>query len=205
MNKFTLLNLQYPYDALEPYIDSKTMEIHHQKHHQAYIDKLNAALEKYPEFFEKSIEDILKDLNSVPEDVRTAVRNHGGGHYNHLLFWNFLRPFDPLKNLPSGKINEAINSFFGNFESFKEKFKNTGLNQFGSGWVWLVKDKDELKIISTPNQDSPISQNLYPLLGIDVWEHAYYLKYQNRRMDYLGACFNVINWDEVEKRFLENK
>ncbi len=192
----TLPALPYAYDALEPHIDAKTMEIHHTKHHQAYIDKLNAALEKHPELMDKPLEDLLKDLNAVPEDIRAAVRNHGGGHYNHTFFWNIMAP-NAAK--ASGKLLEAINSKWGNTDKFKEEFTVAALNRFGSGWTWLVLDKNgSLSISSTANQDSPIMEGLTPILGIDVWEHAYYLKYQNRRADYIKAWLdNVADGNKI--------
>lgn len=202
-----LPRLSYSYEAFEPYIDARTMEIHYSKHHQAYVDKLNAALEKYPELQEKSVEDLLKNLDSIPEDIRTAVRNHGGGHYNHSLFWALMAPPSQMassgKRLePSGALAEAIDKEFGRFSDFKEKFAAAAAGVFGSGWAWLAMSKVEgLKIITTPNQDNPISQGLITLLGIDVWEHAYYLKYQNRRAEYVEAWFNVVNWSEVERRY----
>ncbi|MEK7566905.1 MAG: superoxide dismutase [Patescibacteria group bacterium] len=205
--KHELPKLPYSYDALEPFIDARTMEIHHIKHHQAYVDKLNAALEKYPELQERPVEELLKDLNSIPEDIKTAVKNHGGGHHNHSLFWTSL--VSPSKAAlagksrePSGVLADEINKNFGRFSDFKEKFAASAVGIFGSGWVWLVKDgTGKLFIVSTPNQDSPISQGLNPLLGLDVWEHAYYLKYQNRRAEYIESWWSVVNWEEVEKRF----
>jgi Fe-Mn family superoxide dismutase len=196
---FTLPELPYAYDALEPHIDEATMHIHHDKHHKAYMDKFNTALEKYPDFYKKTVEEILSDLNSVPEDVRTAVKNNGGGYYHHSIFWQMM---SPNKSAPKGKINEAIDKAFGSFDKFKEKFATEASTHFASGWTWLVKDKkNNLSIISTPNQDSPISQGLTPFLGIDTWEHAYYLKYQNRRPEYIEAWWNVANWDYAEKIF----
>ncbi len=203
--KHELPKLPYDYSALEPYIDSRTMEIHHSKHHQAYIDKLNAALEKYPDLQEKSVEELLKDLNAIPEDIRTAVRNHG--HYNHSLFWTSMA--SPSKSAlagksrePEGAIADAINKEFGRFSDFKEKFAASAVGVFGSGWAWVVKDSaGKLSIMATPNQDSPISQGLTSLLGLDVWEHAYYLKYQNRRAEYVENWWNVLNWEEVGRRF----
>lgn len=192
----TLSPLPYAYNALEPFIDAQTMEIHHTKHHQAYIDKLNAALAKYPELAEKSIEELLKDLNSIPEDIRTAVRDHGGGHHNHTFFWNIMAP-NAAK--ASGKLLEAINAKWGNTEKFKEEFTTAALNRFGSGWAWLVLNKDKnLLVTSTANQDSPLMEGHSPILGIDVWEHAYYLKYQNRRGDYIKAWLdNVACGDKI--------
>jgi superoxide dismutase, Fe-Mn family len=195
--------LPYAYEALEPYIDAQTMHLHHDKHHQAYVDNFNAALEKAPELKSKNPEDILRDLASVPEAIRTAVRNHGGGHVNHSMFWAIMGP--NAGGQPSGPIADAIKSTFGDFAQFQEKFNDAGAKQFGSGWAWLVSGNDGLKIISTPNQDSPLSQGLFPILGNDVWEHAYYLKYQNRRAEYLKAWWNVVNWNEVNKRFASAK
>ncbi len=205
----TLPTLSYEYNALEPHIDAQTMEIHHTKHHQTYIDKLNTALEKYPELQEKPIEELLKNLDAVPEDIRTAVRNHGGGHYNHSLFWKFLTPNSVL--VP-GTLAPAIDETFGGFEQFKTAFAEAATARFGSGWAWLVcpersrrveGEQAKLEIMTTANQDSPISEGKHVLLGIDVWEHAYYLKYQNKRPDYVAAFWNVINWEEVEKRYNE--
>ena len=196
----TLPPLPYAPAALEPHIDAQTMEIHHGKHHNAYVTNLNAALEKAPELASKSLEDLLRNLNSVPEAVRTAVRNNGGGHWNHSLFWPSMSPNGG--GAPSGKLAEAINSAFGDFEKFKEAFNAAGAGRFGSGWVWLVNEGGKLAITSTPNQDNPLMDGKpAPLLGNDVWEHAYYLKYQNRRPDYLKAWWNTVNWAEVEKRY----
>ena len=192
-----LPELSYAYNALEPYIDAQTMEIHHTKHHQAYIDKLNAALEGHADLQNKSVEDLLRNLNAVPESIRTAVRNHGGGHFNHSFFWPMLRKETKF----SGKIADAINSRFGGFDKFKDQFSNAAATLFGSGWAWLTWSNNELQIMATPNQDNPISQGKTPILGIDVWEHAYYLKYQNRRPEYISAFFNVINWDKVNEYF----
>jgi Fe-Mn family superoxide dismutase len=192
-----LPELSYAYTALEPYIDAKTMEIHHTKHHKAYIDKLNAALEGHADLQNKSVEDLLRNLNAVPESIRTAVRNHGGGHFNHSFFWPMLRKETKF----SGKLADAINSRFGGFDKFKDQFSNAAATLFGSGWAWLVWGNNELQIMATPNQDNPISQGKTPILGIDVWEHAYYLKYQNRRPEYISAFFNVINWDKVNEYF----
>lgn len=200
MKKFELPKLEYSYDSLEPFIDARTMEIHHTKHHQAYIDKLNAALEKHPEWFERSIGGIIKDLNKVPEDIKTAVRNNGGGHANHSWFWEIMTP-DKIKREFKGEIAEAIVSHFGSFEDFKKQFSEAGMNRFGSGWVWLVLNGEKLEILSTPNQDNPLSEGKTPLLGLDVWEHAYYLNYQNRKADYINNWFNVINWDKVNELF----
>jgi superoxide dismutase, Fe-Mn family len=190
--------LPYAYDALEPHIDKLTMEIHHDKHHQAYVDKVNAALEGTP-LADAPIEDVLKDLSKVPEDKRTAVRNNGGGHYNHSLFWESMSPNGGGE--PSGALAEAIASTFGSFSDFQAKLKETGVNQFGSGWSWLVHDGSGLAIVGTPNQDNPISDGKTPLLGVDVWEHAYYLKYQNKRPEYLDAWWNTVDWAKVSERF----
>ncbi len=195
--KHSLPALPYAYDALEPFFDAKTMEIHHTKHHQTYVDKLNAALEGNESLQKASAEDLLKDLNSVPENIRTAVRNHGGGHANHSFWWQMLR-----KDVRySGEIAKAIDSKFGSYDEFKDKFSETAALLFGSGWTWLVFSNGELEIMTTPNQDSPLSQGKTPILGIDVWEHAYYLKYQNRRPDYINAFFNLINWEQVNEYF----
>lgn len=199
---FILPELPYAYDALEPYMDAQTTEIHHDKHHAAYTANLNTALEKYPEYFEKSIEAILADLNAIPEEIRTAVRNNGGGFYHHNLWWTELAP--NAGGEPVGTLADAIKKDFGDFSALKEQMTVSAMGRFGSGWAWLSKRNDKKLIIqSTPNQDSPLSQGLFPLLGIDVWEHAYYLKYQNRRKDFVDAFWNVVNWDEVERRFQE--
>ena len=196
---FKLPDLGYPKDALEPHIDAQTMEIHHGKHHAAYVNNLNAALEKHPELHGWSIEELLGKIDQVPEDIRTAVRNNGGGHHNHTLFWDILTPGGAKE--PNGKLAEAINATFGSFEELKAKVNQAGATRFGSGWAWLVKDASgQLHVYSTANQDSPLMEGHTPLLGIDVWEHAYYLKYQNRRPDYLAAIWNVINWDKVASR-----
>jgi Fe-Mn family superoxide dismutase len=199
---FKLPQLPYPYDALEPYIDAKTMEIHHTKHHQAYVDKLNAAMEKWPEGQKMELEEILKNLDAVPETIRAAVRNHGGGHYNHSLFWQIMKPRGGGE--PTGKLAEALRRDFGDFSKFKEAFTTAALGVFGSGWAWLVVENSKFEIrnskllvITTPNQDTPISQGHTPILGIDVWEHAYYLKYQNRRQEYIENWWNTINWQRV--------
>ena len=200
--KYTLPNLPYSYDAMEPFIDEATMTIHHAKHHQAYIDKLNVALEKHSEIAETPLEELLKNLESVAEDVRVQVKNHGGGHLNHSLFWEILAPKSEAQNAPRGELAEEINKNFGSFEAFKEQFTNASLNQFGSGWAWLALNAVEgLKIYSLPNQDSPLSKNDIPLMGLDVWEHAYYLKYQNKRVDYITAWWNVINWNKIEASY----
>ena len=196
---FELPKLPYDYAALEPTIDEATMKLHHDKHHQAYVNALNGAIEKHPELGTKSAEDLISDLNSIPEDIRNVVRNNGGGHVNHSMFWEIMKPGGAGE--PTGKVGEQIKKDFGSFEDFKKQFGEAGVKQFGSGWAWLVSQGGKLKIISTPNQDSPLSQSLFPILGNDVWEHAYYLKYNNRRPDYLAAWWAVVNWDEINKRF----
>ena len=197
---YELPSLPYAYDALEPHIDAKTMEIHHSKHHQGYVTKVNAALEGHPELASKSIEDLMSDLSSVPEDIRGAVRNNGGGHANHSLFWTIMSPNGG--GTPSGEVADAINKAFGSFDEFKTKFADAAATRFGSGWAWLcVKSGGEVHVESTPNQDTPLSDSHTPIMGIDVWEHAYYLNYQNRRPDYVSAFWNVIDWDAVEKRY----
>ena len=196
--------LPYDYAALEPHIDSQTMHLHHDKHHLAYVTNLNAALEKAPELQGKPAEELLKNLSAVPEAIRTAVRNNGGGHVNHTMFWKIMGP--NAGGEPTGEVGDAIKSTFGDFNTFKEKFNDAGVKQFGSGWAWLVKGSDgKLAITSTPNQDNPISNGQFPILGNDVWEHAYYLKYQNRRADYLKEWWNVVNWTEVNRRLKEGK
>jgi Fe-Mn family superoxide dismutase len=195
---FSLPPLPYPTDALEPHIDKMTMEIHHGKHHNAYVTNLNAALEKHPELQSKSIEDLLKGINTVPEDIRTAVRNNGGGHANHSMFWQIMGP--NAGGAPTGAIADAINGAFGSFDAFKEQFAKAGVGRFGSGWAWVIDNGGKLAIESSANQDSPLMEGKKVVFGIDVWEHAYYLKYQNRRPDYIGAWWNVINWAEVNKR-----
>jgi superoxide dismutase, Fe-Mn family len=190
--------LPYAYDALEPHIDEATMKVHHDKHHQAYVDKANAALEGTP-LADASIEDVLKDLSQVPDDKRGAVKNNGGGHYNHSLFWESMSPDGGGE--PSGDLAAAIDSTFGSFADFQAKLKEAGVNQFGSGWSWLVHDGSGLAVLGTPNQDSPLSAGKTPLLGVDVWEHAYYLKYQNRRPDYIEAWWNVVDWGRIAERF----
>jgi len=190
--------LPYPSDALEPHIDKQTMEIHHGKHHQAYVTNLNAALEKHPELQSKSVEELLRGINSLPEDIRTAVRNNGGGHANHSMFWQIMGP--KAGGPPSGAIGDAINSAFGGFDKFKEEFKKAATTRFGSGWAWLIDNGGRLSIESAANQDSPLMENKKVVMGLDVWEHAYYLKYQNRRPDYIDAWWNVVNWSEVNKR-----
>ena len=197
---FELPPLPYDFAALEPHIDAQTMEIHHDKHHQAYINNVNAAIEKHPELADKSVEELLGDLSAIPEDIRTVVRNNGGGHYNHSFFWEIMGPGGGGE--PSGAVGAAINSAFGDYATFKETLTKAAVGQFGSGWGWLVKDgSGKLSIFGRPNQDTPLSEGLTPILGVDVWEHAYYLKYQNKRPDYVGAWFNTINWDAVNKRF----
>jgi Fe-Mn family superoxide dismutase len=192
--------LTYEYNALEPTIDEQTMHLHHDKHHQAYVNNLNAAIEKHPELAGKSAEELIKDLASVPDDIRGAVRNNGGGHVNHSMFWEIMGPNGGGE--PTGALAEAITSTFGSFDAFKTAFNDAGVKQFGSGWAWLVKDADgKLQITSTPNQDNPMSNGLTPILGNDVWEHAYYLNYKNVRPDYLKAWWNVVNWSAVAKRF----
>jgi Fe-Mn family superoxide dismutase len=190
--------LPYPSDALEPHIDKQTMEIHHGKHHNAYVTNLNAALEKHPELQSKSLDDLLKGLSGVPEDIRTAVRNNGGGHWNHSMFWQIMGP--RAGGPPSGAIADAITSAFGSFDKLKEEFKKAAVGRFGSGWAWVVSSGNKLTIESTPNQDTPIMEGKKAVFGIDVWEHAYYLKYQNRRPDYVDAWWNVVNWAEINKR-----
>lgn len=196
---FELPKLPYAVDALEPYIDAQTMTIHHDKHHQAYVTNLNAALEKHPELAGKSLEDLLMDLNSVPEDIRTAVRNNGGGAWNHSMFWEIMGP--NAGGEPKGRLAEALKQQFGDFASFKDQMNKAGVARFGSGWAWLVKQGEKLAIVSTANQANPMSEGMVPVMGVDVWEHAYYLKYQNRRPDYLAAWWNVVNWDAVAARF----
>ncbi|GIV24416.1 MAG: superoxide dismutase [Bacteroidia bacterium] len=201
--EFVLPNLPYPYDALEPHIDAQTMEIHHQKHHGTYLNNLKAALEKYPDWAAKPLEEILGSLSKLPEDIRTAVRNNGGGHWNHSFFWPLLTAKSPGK--PVGRLAEAIKAAFGSFEAFQEKFTAAALGRFGSGWAWLVWQNGQLAIGSTPNQDNPLMDisefRGKPILGLDVWEHAYYLRYQNRRGDYIKAWWNVVNWEKAEEHF----
>ena len=194
----TLPSLPYPTDALEPHIDKQTMEIHHGKHHAAYVNNLNAALEKHPELHSKGVEDLLRGINNVPEDVRTAVRNNGGGHANHAMFWQIMGP--KAGGPPTGAIADAIKSSFGSFDSFKEQVAKAGVGRFGSGWAWVIDQGGKLAVESTPNQDSPLMEGKKVVFGIDVWEHAYYLKYQNRRPDYINAWWNVVNWTEINKR-----
>jgi len=194
----TLPTLPYPHDALEPHIDKMTMEIHHGKHHNAYVTNLNAALEKHPELQSKSVEDLIRGINSVPEDIRTAVRNNGGGHANHSMFWQIMAP--NAGGAPTGAIADAIKSSFGSFDAFKEQFAKAAAGRFGSGWAWVIDSGGKLAIESTPNQDSPLMEGKKAVFGLDVWEHAYYLKYQNRRPDYVTAWWNVANWAEINRR-----
>ncbi|TDL34536.1 superoxide dismutase [Jeotgalibacillus sp. S-D1] len=200
---YTLPELPYSYDALEPHIDKETMNIHHTKHHNTYVTKLNDALEGQEEFQAKSIDQLMVDLNSVPESIRTAVRNNGGGHANHSFFWKILSPNGGGE--PTGDLASAINDKFGSFEKFKEEFAAAGAGRFGSGWAWLVVNNGELEITSTPNQDSPLTEGKTPVVGLDVWEHAYYLKYQNKRPDYINAFWNVVDWNAVEKLYVAAK
>ena len=198
---FEVPALPYAYNALEPHIDEQTMHLHHDKHHQAYVDNLNKALEKHADWQKKSVEDILRNINTVPEDVRTAVRNNAGGHANHTMFWNIMKPQGGGE--PKGKIADVIKNL-GGLAAFQEKFNDAGVKRFGSGWAWLVRSKaGQFEIISTANQDSPLMDGHFPIMGNDVWEHAYYLKYQNRRAEYLKAWWNVVNWDEINKRLEE--
>ena len=199
-----LPNLPYPVDALEPHVDAKTMEIHHGKHHAAYVNNLNAALDKHPDLHKKSLEDLIRNLSAVPEDIRTAVRNNGGGHYNHSLFWQWMAP--KAGGSPVGNVAKAIDASFGSFDKFKEGFTKAAVGRFGSGWAWLSVKDGKLCICSSPNQDSPIMKGVSEcvgevILGLDVWEHAYYLKYQNRRPDYIAAWWNVVNWPKVEELY----
>ncbi|QSS98973.1 superoxide dismutase [Pontibacillus sp. ALD_SL1] len=203
MAKFELPELPYAYDALEPHIDKETMNIHHTKHHAGYVNKLNNALEGHADLQDKSLDALIADLNAVPEDIRTAVRRNGGGHSNHSLFWTIMSPNGGGE--PTGELADAINSKFGSYDEFKEKFAATAAGRFGSGWAWLVVDNGEIELMDTLNQDSPIMEGKTPILGLDVWEHAYYLNYQNRRPDYIAAFWNVVNWDEVAKRYAAAK
>jgi len=198
---FQLMPLPYAYDALEPYIDTMTMQIHHDKHHAAYVNNLNAAIDKHPELGGKSVEALLSVLSAIPEDIRTAVRNHGGGTLNHNIFWEIMGP--KAGGEPKGSLAKAIDSSFGSFANFKTEFEKAAAGRFGSGWAWLIKKGNDLSIVSTANQDTPLSDNKSTalILGVDVWEHAYYLKYQNRRAEYLTAWWNVVNWDTVARRF----
>jgi Fe-Mn family superoxide dismutase len=198
--KYELPSLPYAYNALEPFIDAQTMEIHHTKHHQTYVTKLNEALALHPELDDKPLDWLLANMQSVPEDIRPAVRNHGGGHWNHSMFWEIMKPAG--SGLGLGDLATAIDSTFGDFQAFQEAFNKAATSQFGSGWAWLVTDSTgKLSVISTANQDNPISQGLKPILGLDVWEHAYYLKYQNRRPDYITAWWNIVNWEKVESNY----
>ena len=197
---FTLPPLAYAYNALEPHIDARTMEIHHTKHHQAYINNVNNALKAHADLESKSVEELIANINAIPEDIRNVVRNNGGGHANHTFFWTIIGP--NAGGQPQGNVAVAINQAFGSFDAFKEKFAQAATTRFGSGWAWVSVAKDgKIEISSTPNQDSPLMEGKTPILGIDVWEHAYYLHYQNRRPDYIAAFWNVVNWQEVEKRF----
>jgi superoxide dismutase, Fe-Mn family len=196
---FELSPLPYPSNALEPYIDTTTMEIHHGKHHAAYVNNLNTAVEKYPELAGKSVEELVNNLTALPEDIRTAVRNNGGGHFNHSLFWQTMGPNGGGE--PRGALAKAINATFGSFTSFKEIFEKAGMTRFGSGWAWLGLKNNALTVLSMPNQDAPMMEGLTPIIGVDVWEHAYYLKYQNRRAEYLANWWNTINWEAVSSRF----
>ncbi|HJP58395.1 MAG TPA: superoxide dismutase [Gemmatimonadaceae bacterium] len=199
---FTLPPLPYDFAALEPHIDAKTMEIHHGKHHQTYVNNLNAAIEKAPDLASKSLDDLMRNVNTVPESVRTAVRNNGGGHWNHSMFWQIMAP--QAGGEPGGNLGNAIRSAFGDFAKFREQFSAAGVGRFGSGWAWLINSGGKLSITSTPNQDNPLMDGQRAIMGLDVWEHAYYLKYQNRRPDYITAWWNVVNWKEVEKRFSQS-
>ncbi|PFP08312.1 superoxide dismutase [Mn] [Bacillus thuringiensis] len=203
MAKHELPNLPYAYDALEPHFDKETMNIHHTKHHNTYITNLNAALEGHAELADKSVEKLVANLNEVPEAIRTAVRNNGGGHANHTFFWTILSPNGGGQ--PVGELATAIEAKFGSFDAFKEEFAKAGATRFGSGWAWLVVNNGELEVTSTPNQDSPLTEGKTPVIGLDVWEHAYYLNYQNRRPDYIGAFWNVVDWNAAEKRYQEAK
>jgi len=197
---FQLPDLPYGFDELEPHIDTATMQIHHGKHHQTYVNNLNAAIEKAPELASKSLDELLRGINAVPEAVRTAVRNNGGGHWNHSMFWNWMAP--NAGGSPGGEVGRAINDSFGGFDKFKEQWSAAGAGRFGSGWVWLMNDGGKLSITSTPNQDNPLMEGKpAPILGLDVWEHAYYLRYQNKRPDYISAWWNVVNWDSVDEAF----
>jgi Fe-Mn family superoxide dismutase len=200
MPKHELPALPYAFDALEPHFDAMTMEIHHDRHHKAYVDNLNAALEKHPHLMDHSAEALIKMIEQVPEDIRMAVRNNGGGHVNHSMFWLQLKAGGGGE--PTGKLAEAIHAAFGEYAKFKEAFSKAGVGRFGSGWAWLVADKDgKVSITSTPNQDNPLMEGKFPILGLDVWEHAYYLKYQNKRAAYIEAFWNVVNWDDVAARY----
>jgi superoxide dismutase, Fe-Mn family len=200
--RHVLPELPYDFAALEPHIDAQTMQIHHGKHHQAYVTNLNTALSKHPELFAKSLDELLRGINSVPEDIRTTVRNNGGGHHNHSLFWTIMAPAGTAGGgEPSGRLADAIKRTFGEFAKFKEQLSTAATTQFGSGWAWLTVTNGKLEVAGRPNQDSPLMDNKIPILGVDVWEHAYYLKYQNRRPEYLTAWWNVVNWQEVAQRY----
>ena len=200
---FELPPLPYDYAALEPYIDEATMKLHHDKHHQTYVTNLNGAVEKHAELGKKTPEELIKDLAAIPEDVRKVVQNNGGGHVNHTMFWEIMKPGGGGE--PTGELAEEIKSAFGDFETFKKTFNETTAKQFGSGWGWLIYEGGKLKIVTTANQDNPLSQGHYPILGNDVWEHAYYLKYQNKRPDYLAAWWNTVNWEKINERFAKAK
>ncbi|MGG5341718.1 superoxide dismutase [Enterococcus sp. AZ192] len=200
---YTLPELPYAYDALAPYIDEETMHLHHDKHHNTYVTNLNAAIEKHPELGSKSIEELISDMDAIPEDIRTAVRNNGGGHANHAFFWNIMAP--NAGGAPTGDIKDAIDSAFGSFDKLKEEFKAAATGRFGSGWAWLVLNNGKLEVTSTANQDSPLMEGKTPVLGLDVWEHAYYLNYKNVRPEYIDAFWNIVNWDEVNKHFAAAK
>lgn len=204
MKKFETPDLPYAYDALEPYIDKETMTIHHDKHHVAYTTNFNKALEAHPELFEKTAEEILQNLNDVPEEIRTAVKNHGGGHVHHSLFWEIMAPNDDSRT-PDGELVKALEDKFGSFEKFKEEFNSAAMTVFGSGWAWLALKSGELEIVKTSKQDSPYTEGYLPILGIDVWEHSYYLKYQNRRAEFVEAWWNVVNWNKVSELYKNNK
>lgn len=197
---FTLPKLPYEYDALAPFISSQIQQLHHDKHHQAYVDNLNKALEKYPEWQNKTIEEIITSLDQIPEDVRTVVRNNGGGHYNHSMFWGMMAPKKGNGQAPSGTLLDKLQHAFGDYKTFQEQFSTSATKIFGSGWQWLILENGKITLMSTPNQDSPLTQGKIPLLGLDVWEHAYYLQYYNKRADYIAAWWNIVNWDDVAKR-----
>jgi Fe-Mn family superoxide dismutase len=200
---FTLPELPYEYDGLAPFISSDIQHLHHDKHHRTYVETLNKALEKYPEWQDKSIEEIITSLDKIPEDIRMTVRNHGGGHFNHSMFWEMMAPKKGTGQEPTGTLLDKIQHSFGDLKTFKEQFGQQAVKVFGSGWEWLVWDNGEVKLMSTPNQDSPLTQGKMPLLGLDVWEHAYYLQYYNKRPDYVEAWWNVVNWDDVARRLDE--
>ena len=199
MAKFTLPELPYAFDALAPHIDEETMKIHHGRHHNTYVTNLNNAIEGHADLADKNLEELISNLDALPEGIRTAVRNNGGGHANHTLFWEVMSPNGGGE--PTGELLDAINSTFGSFDAFKEEFAKAGATRFGSGWAWLIVDNGKLAVTSTPNQDTPVMEGKTPILGLDVWEHAYYLNYQNKRPDYISAFWNVVNWDEVAKRY----